>query len=57
MVSLNRRRILIALMFTWFVLTPYVVSVGNINLSFTPINKIELSAPTITGPTFYQYEN
>jgi len=57
MVSLNRRRFLFALIFTWFVLSPYVISVGNVNLTFSPVSIVQLSAPTITGPTFYQFEN
>jgi hypothetical protein len=57
MVSLNRRRFIIAILFTWFVLSPYVLSVGNVNLSLAPVGAVELSAPTITGPSFYQFEN
>jgi hypothetical protein len=57
MVSLNRRRLIIAIMFTLFVLSPYVISVGNVNFAIAPISTVKLSAPTITGPTFYQFEN
>ncbi|PNX52274.1 MAG: hypothetical protein BV458_10420 [Thermoplasmata archaeon M9B2D] len=57
MVSFNRRRLLFAFIFTWFVLSPYVISVGNVNHSFAPVNVAQLSAPTITGPSSYQFEN
>ncbi|MFW9957050.1 MAG: hypothetical protein ACFFCT_03175 [Candidatus Odinarchaeota archaeon] len=57
MISLNRRRFLFAFVFTWFVLSPYLISVGNVNFSFAPVSVVQLSAPTITGPTFYQFEN
>ncbi|MFW9961908.1 MAG: hypothetical protein ACFFDV_12885 [Candidatus Thorarchaeota archaeon] len=57
MVSLNRRRFLFTLIFTWFVLSPYVISVGNVNLNFAPVSVVQLSAPSITGPSSYQFEN
>jgi hypothetical protein len=57
MLSLNCSRIVIALMLTFLILSPYIVSVNYANHSYVPVNTAELAAPTITGPTFYQFEN
>lgn len=57
MVPLKRSRLLIALMLTCLVLSPYIVSVYYVNQQFAPVASMELAAPTITGPTFYQFEN
>ncbi len=57
MVSLNRSRFIIALMLTWFVLSPYVISINDVSIPFAQIRVMEPAAPTITGPTFYQFEN
>jgi len=57
MLSSKGSRFIIALMLTWFVLSPCVLTVTNIDYSADPINKMETAAPTISGPTFYQFEN
>ena len=57
MVSSNRSRFIIALMLTGFVFSPYVISVNNVSIPFAQIRVMEPAAPTITGPTFYQFEN
>lgn len=57
MVSLNRSRFIIALMLTWFVVSPYVISINNVGLPLAQIRVMEPAAPTITGPASYQFEN
>jgi hypothetical protein len=57
MVSLNRSRLLIAITLTCLILSPYVMSVNYVNKFYLPVDSIELAAPTITGPSFYQFEN
>jgi hypothetical protein len=57
MVPLKRSRLLITLMLTCLILSPYIVSVSFVNPHFAPVASMELAAPTITGPTFYQFEN
>ncbi|TFG32489.1 hypothetical protein EU527_10055 [Candidatus Thorarchaeota archaeon] len=57
MFSSNRSRFLIALLLTWFVLSPYVTTVSNFEFSVTPTNTMEIAAPTISGPAFYEFEN
>jgi hypothetical protein len=57
MIPLKRSRLLIALMLTCLILSPYIVSVNYVNQHFAPVASMELAAPTITGPTFYQFEN
>ncbi len=44
-------------MLTFIILTPCVISVSNTNASIAPTNTMELAAPTITGLTFYEFEN
>ncbi len=57
MLSSNHRRFIFALMLAFIVLSPCVISVSNTNFSITPTTTMELAAPTITGLTFYEYEN
>lgn len=57
MLSSNHNRFIFALMLTFIILTPCVISVSNTNFSITPTNTMEIAAPTITGLTFYEYEN
>ena len=57
MLSSNSSRFIIALMLTWFVLSPCVMTVTNIDYSGNPINMMETAAPTISGPSIYQFEN
>ncbi len=57
MLSSNQSRFIFALMLTFIILTPCVISVSNTNTSIAPKNTMELAAPTITGLTLYEYEN
>jgi len=57
MLSSNQSRFIFALMLTFIILTPCVISVSNTNTSIAPANTMELAAPTITGLTLYEYEN
>lgn len=57
MVSLKRRNIAIAVILAWFVLSPYVLTTNNVSHSYDRIASMELAAPTISGPSTYQFEN
>jgi len=57
MVTLGRRNIAIVFMLAWLVLSPYALTTSNIGQSYNPIVKMELAAPTISGPSTYQFEN
>ncbi|MHA2351809.1 MAG: hypothetical protein ACXABX_01660 [Candidatus Thorarchaeota archaeon] len=57
MVSLSRRNIAIVLMLAWLVLSPYALTTSNIGGAYNPIVRMELAAPTVTGPTLYEFEN
>ncbi|MCK4567322.1 MAG: hypothetical protein KAU48_08435 [Candidatus Thorarchaeota archaeon] len=57
MLSSNQSRFIFALMLTFIILAPCVTSVSNTNFSIAPTNTMELAAPTITGLTFYEFEN
>ena len=57
MLSSNQSRFIFALMLTFIILAPCVISVSNTNFSMAPTDTMELAAPTITGLTFYEYEN
>jgi hypothetical protein len=57
MVTLGRRNLAIVFMLAWLVLSPYALTTGNIGQSYSPIVTMELAAPTISGPSTYQFEN
>ncbi|MGY5873094.1 MAG: hypothetical protein RTV72_12665 [Candidatus Thorarchaeota archaeon] len=57
MLSSNQSRFIFALMLTLIILSPCVTSVSNTNSWLAPTSTMELAAPTISGPTFYQFEN
>jgi len=57
MVSLSRRNIAIVLTLAWLVLSPYTLTTSDIGESYNPIVTMELAAPTITGPSLYEFEN
>ena len=57
MVTLGRRNIAIVIMLAWLVFSPYVLTTGTIGQSYDPIVTMELAAPTITGPSFFEFEN
>ena len=57
MITLSRRRIALVLMLTWLVIAPYAFTISTDNQSFNPTATFELAAPTISGPSTYQFEN
>jgi len=57
MLSSNHSRFIFALMLILIVLSPSVTSVSHVDYSIAPATTMELAAPSITGPTFYEYEN
>jgi hypothetical protein len=57
MVTLGPRNVAIAIMLGLLVFSPYALTTGQINQSFDPLVTFELAAPTITGPSTYQFEN
>jgi hypothetical protein len=57
MVTLGPRNVAIAIMLALLVFSPYALTTGQINQTFDPIVTFELAAPTITGPSTYQFEN
>ena len=57
MLSSNLTRFIFAFMLTLIILSPSVTSVSNIDASLAPATIMELAAPTITGPTLYEFQN
>ncbi|MFW9981667.1 MAG: hypothetical protein ACFFE3_07110, partial [Candidatus Thorarchaeota archaeon] len=57
MVSLGRRNIAIIIMLAWLILSPYALTTSNMEPPFSPVDKMELAAPTITGPSYLEFEN
>ena len=57
MVTLGRRNIAIVFMLAWLVFSPYALTTGSIGQSHEPIVTMELAAPTISGPSTFQFEN
>ena len=57
MMSSNHTRIIFAFMLTLIILSPCVTSVNNTAFSAAPTTMMELAAPTITGPTLFEFEN
>ncbi|MFW9787464.1 MAG: hypothetical protein ACFFE2_01050 [Candidatus Thorarchaeota archaeon] len=57
MVTLNRRNIVFVFILAWLVLSPYALTAGEVGQSYSPTATTVLSAPTITGPATYQFEN
>ena len=57
MVPLSCRNIAIVLVLVWLVLSPNALTTTNTGESFEPIDTIEIAAPTITGPSFIEFEN
>jgi hypothetical protein len=57
MQSSNQSRFIFALMLTLIILSPCVTSVSNTNFALSPSSTMELAAPTISGLTFYEFEN
>ncbi|MBN2228467.1 MAG: hypothetical protein JW779_02665 [Candidatus Thorarchaeota archaeon] len=53
----NRRCFIFALIFTWIILSPYMISVSYVSINQGPVTIMKPAAPTITGPSFYQFEN
>jgi len=57
MVSLGRRNIALIILLAWLVLSPYALTTSNVGQTYSPVKIIELAAPTITGPSFLEFEN
>ena len=57
MVTLGRRNTAIVFMLAWLVFSPYALTTGSIGQSHEPIVTMELAAPTISGPSTFQFEN
>ncbi|TFG29343.1 hypothetical protein EU528_09870 [Candidatus Thorarchaeota archaeon] len=57
MMSSNHTRFIFAFMLALIILSPCVTSVGNTNFSITPTSMMAPAAPTITGPTLFEFEN
>lgn len=57
MVSLIRKRTLLVLAIAWLMLLPVMAGPNRSALYVTPFSPSEPAAPTITGPTYYEFEN
>ena len=57
MASLIRRRSILALAITLIVLVPVMAAPHQNALDIAPVSISEPAAPTITGPTYYEFEN
>ncbi|MHA2080790.1 MAG: hypothetical protein ACW99H_06570 [Candidatus Thorarchaeota archaeon] len=57
MVTLGRRNIAFIFVLAWLVLSPYALTSSNIGQSYDLVDTMELAAPTITGPSFFEFEN
>ncbi|MFW9976104.1 MAG: hypothetical protein ACFFDQ_12610 [Candidatus Thorarchaeota archaeon] len=57
MVSFNRRNTAIVVVLAWLVLSPYALTTGNESHSYNLVSIMTPAAPTISGPTTYQFEN
>ncbi len=57
MVSLGRRNIALTILLVWLVLSPYALTTSNVEQTYSPVKIIELAAPTVTGPSFLEFEN
>ncbi|MFW9794437.1 MAG: hypothetical protein ACFFEE_09050 [Candidatus Thorarchaeota archaeon] len=53
----GRRNIAIIFMLAWLVVSPYALTTNNIEQTYAPVTSMELAAPTITGPSFLEFEN
>ena len=57
MVKIGRRNLILMFMLAWLVVSPYALTTSTTNPVVAPITNMELAAPTITGPTFFEFEN
>jgi hypothetical protein len=57
MVSLGRRNFALIFVLAWLVMSPYALTTSNIEPAYSPIDRMELAAPTVTGPSYYEFEN
>ncbi|MGQ4911727.1 MAG: hypothetical protein ACP6KW_06100 [Candidatus Thorarchaeota archaeon] len=57
MASTKHRRILITLALTLLMLTPMVSNNVHLDAPVTPVSSVNLAAPTISGPSTYEFEN
>ncbi|MHA1943832.1 MAG: hypothetical protein ACW96M_05490, partial [Candidatus Thorarchaeota archaeon] len=57
MVSLGRRNYALIIILAWLVMSPYALTTRNVEQTYSPIKRMELAAPTITGPALLEFEN
>ncbi|MFX1484185.1 MAG: hypothetical protein ACFFCP_13475, partial [Promethearchaeota archaeon] len=57
MLQFHRRNVVFILIVSWLVLSPIAMTTNSVDEMYTPVNTYELAAPTITGPTYYEFEN
>lgn len=57
MVSPDRRNVAIVLMLAWLVLSPYAITTSHLGSTQAPVLRMELAAPTISGPSTFEFEN
>lgn len=55
--SLGRRNIAIIIMLAWLILSPYALTTSTPEQSYSPINTMVLAAPTLSGPSYLEFEN
>ncbi len=57
MISLGRRNIAIIIMIAWLVISPYALATMDAEEVYSPVKIMELAAPSITGPSYLEFEN
>ena len=57
MVKIGYRNIAIIFILAWLVLSPYALTASNLNKTNNPTIIMTLAAPTISGPSTYEFEN
>ncbi len=57
MVKIGYRNIAIIFILAWLVLSPYALTASNLNKTNNPTKIMTLAAPTISGPSTYEFEN
>ncbi len=57
MISLGRRNIAIIIMIAWLVISPYALATMDVEEVYSPVKIMELAAPSITGPSYLEFEN
>ncbi|MFW9840148.1 MAG: hypothetical protein ACFFES_04540 [Candidatus Thorarchaeota archaeon] len=57
MVSHGRNNSAILFVLVWLFVSPFVLTTSHIDPAFSPVDNMELAAPTISGPPVYEFEN